>query len=164
VKPELFGPADAARATGVSPDTLRHYERVGLLAGVVRNRAGYRRYSRRHVERVLLIQRALVIGFSLDELRRVLAVRDRGGAPCGAVKNLVSDRLRALDERIRELHRLRDELQALVREWDARLAATPPGGRAHLLESLGSSSIIEATRRRRQDGVAKARRPRSTAT
>jgi DNA-binding transcriptional MerR regulator len=109
------------------------------------------------VERVLLIQRALVIGFSLDELRRVLAVRDRGGAPCGAVKNLVSDRLRALDERIGELHRLRDELRALVREGDARLAATPPGGRAHLLESLGSSSTIEATRRR-QDGVAKARR------
>ena len=79
-----MGPREAARATGVSTDTLRHYERKGLLPGVTRTAAGYRRYSAATVERVLLIQRALVVGFSLADLTRVLGVRDRGGAPCHA--------------------------------------------------------------------------------
>ena len=72
-----MGPRDVARTTGVSTDTLRHYERKGLLPGVTRTAAGYRRYSAATVERVLLIQRALVVGFSLADLKRVLAVRDK---------------------------------------------------------------------------------------
>ena len=77
-----LGPSQVARATGVSPDTLRHYERRGLLPPPVRTNAGYRRYSQSTVARVELIQRALVIGFSLEELVDVLAERDSGGAPC----------------------------------------------------------------------------------
>jgi MerR family copper efflux transcriptional regulator len=57
VKP--LGPRHVARATGVSTDTLRHYERQGLLPGVLRTSAGYRRYTSATVQRVLLIQRAL---------------------------------------------------------------------------------------------------------
>ena len=64
-----MGPRDVARVTGVSTDTLRHYERKGLLPGVTRSAAGYRRYSAATVERVMLIQRALVVGFSLAELQ-----------------------------------------------------------------------------------------------
>ena len=64
-----MGPRDVARTTGVSTDTLRHYERKGLLPGVTRTAAGYRRYSAATVERVLLIQRALVVGFSLADLK-----------------------------------------------------------------------------------------------
>jgi DNA-binding transcriptional MerR regulator len=71
-----MGPREVARTTGVSTDTLRHYERKGLLPGVTRTTAGYRRYSAASVERVLLIQRALVVGFSLADLGRVLSVRD----------------------------------------------------------------------------------------
>ena len=81
-----MGPREVARTTGVSTDTLRHYERKGLLPGVTRTAAGYRRYSAATVERVLLIQRALVVGFSLADLKRVLGVRDRGGAPCQSVR------------------------------------------------------------------------------
>jgi DNA-binding transcriptional MerR regulator len=84
----LMGPVDVARATGVSTDTLRHYERQGPLPGVTRTSAGYRRYSATAVQRVQLIQRALVVGFSLADLRRVLAARDKAGAPCASVREL----------------------------------------------------------------------------
>jgi DNA-binding transcriptional MerR regulator len=141
-----LGPRDVAAATGVSTDTLRHYERKGLLPGVRRSASGYRRYSTDAVSRVLLIQRALVIGFSLDDLRRVLAVRDQGGAPCRTVRALVGDRLEALTRRIDELLALRDELQQLVGEWDRRLEGTPQGQRAHLLEGLGDKRAIEQAR------------------
>ena len=145
-----MGPRDVARTTGVSTDTLRHYERKGLLPAVTRTAAGYRRYSAATVQRVLLIQRALVVGFSLSDLKRVLGVRDSGGAPCKSVRELVGERLGALNRRIEELIALRDELRHLVREWDVKLAKTPHGQRAHLLETLGSKSRIEQTRRERQ--------------
>lgn len=145
-----MSPREVARATGVSTDTLRHYERNGLLPAVPRTAAGYRRYSAATVERVLLIQRALVVGFSLADLKRVLGVRDTGGAPCAGVRDLVGERLDQLDRRIDELIALRKELRLLLQEWDVRLAKTPHGQRAHLLETLGSNARIERTRRERQ--------------
>jgi DNA-binding transcriptional MerR regulator len=147
-----MGPRDVARATGVSTDTLRHYERKGLLPRVTRTAAGYRQYSAATVERVLLIQRALVVGFSLTDLKRVLGARDRGGAPCRSVRALVGERFEQLNQRIEEMGILRDELGVLLSEWDDRLAGTPEGKRAHLLETLGARPVIEGTRRQRQTG------------
>jgi len=144
-----MGPRAVARATGVSTDTLRHYERKGLLPRVQRTATGYRRYSAAAIERVLLIQRALVVGFSLEDLKRVLTVREQGGAPCRSVRALVGERLEALTRRIEELIALRDGLRELLAEWDGRLATTPQGRRAHLLETLGAKDVIERTRRTR---------------
>ena len=138
-----MGPRAVARATGVSTDTLRHYERKGLLPRVTRTPAGYRQYTPAIVDRVLLIQRALVVGFSLADLQRVLAIRDRGGAPCHGVRALLDERLKDLDERIQELQALRGELQDLAAAWDGSLKQTRPGERAHLLETLGRSPAIE---------------------
>jgi DNA-binding transcriptional MerR regulator len=145
-----MGPRDVARATGVSTDTLRHYERKGLLPRVTRTAAGYRQYSAATVDRVLLIQRALVVGFSLTDLKRVLGARDRGGAPCRSVRALVGERLERLNQRIEEMRILRDELGVLLSEWDGRLAGIPEGKPAHLLETLGTRPVIESTRRQRQ--------------
>jgi DNA-binding transcriptional MerR regulator len=145
-----LGPRDVARATGVSTDTLRHYERKGLLANVGRTSAGYREYSAATVDRVLLIQRALVVGFTLDDLVKVLATRDRGGVPCQSVRDLVAGRLRDLDRHIQELIALRSELRELLTDWTGRLAKTPAGERAHLLEMLGAREVIEGARQKRK--------------
>ena len=144
-----MGPREVARVTGVSTDTLRHYERKGLLPGVTRSAAGYRRYSAATVERVMLIQRALVVGFSLAELRRVLGLRDGGGAPCQHVRALVGQRFEELNGRIAQLLALRDELGLLMSEWDKKLARTASGERAHLLDTLGDAVAIEQHRRTR---------------
>jgi DNA-binding transcriptional MerR regulator len=141
-----MGPRDVAKATSVSPDTLRHYERRGLLPNVSRTAAGYRRYTTATVDRVLLIQRALVVGFSLDELKQVLTMRDQGGAPCRSVRTLVGRRLDGLERRIGELLALRDELRVLLAQWDGKLANTAPGQRVYLLDSLGSTVTIERAR------------------
>jgi DNA-binding transcriptional MerR regulator len=144
-----LGAKAVARASGVSSDTLRHYERKGLLPGIRRTPAGYRRYPEATIERVLLIQRALVIGFSLDDLKRVLSVRDQGGAPCRGVRALVGQRLDALNKQIEDLSTLRDELRALLVEWDGMLAKMPSGKRAHLLDTLATKEVIEQARRHR---------------
>ena len=113
-----LGPRELARACGVSTDTLRHYERKGLLAKPQRTPAGYRRYPSDTVDRVRLIQRALVVGFSLDDLTRVLRERDPGGAPCRGVRALLDARLADLSARIRDLKSLKLELASLARVWD----------------------------------------------
>jgi DNA-binding transcriptional MerR regulator len=149
----ILGAKAASRATGVSADTLRHYERKGLLPRVHRTASGHRRYSPATVERVLLIQRALVVGFSLDDLSRVLSVRDRGGAPCQRVRALVGERLDALQRDIADLVALRDELRTLLAEWDEILTTTPSGQPAHLLDTLGTRAEVERARRTRQSRV-----------
>jgi DNA-binding transcriptional MerR regulator len=138
-----LSPREVAQATGVSTDTLRHYERRGLIAPPLRTAAGYRRYAPEVVERVQLIQRALVVGFSLADLARVLRERDRGGAPCRSVRAMVGDRLEHLDRQLEELTTLRRELRGLLAQWDERLAVTPAGTQARLLDSFGGRSIID---------------------
>jgi DNA-binding transcriptional MerR regulator len=127
---------ELARAAGVSTDTLRHYERKGVLGRPRRAANGYRQYPPEALERVLLVRRALGVGFTLDELARVLSVRERGAAPCREVRALAAAKLAEVEERLAELAALRGELRATLEEWDARLTRTAAGGRAGLLESL----------------------------
>jgi MerR family transcriptional regulator, Zn(II)-responsive regulator of zntA len=146
--PATLGPREVARQCGVSADTLRHYERKGLLPRPARTRSGYRRYPPETVARVLLVQRALVVGFTLDELARVLRERERGEPPCRGVRDLVAARLDDLDGRLRELTALRRELRQLLGSWDRTLAATPSGQPAHLLQSLVANAALARAPRR----------------
>jgi len=77
--------SELASLTGVSTDTLRHYERLGLLPKPPRTNGGYRDYPPHSLDRVRLIRRALSIGFSLPELTTILEMRDRGEVPCRRV-------------------------------------------------------------------------------
>ncbi|MDT5268640.1 MAG: hypothetical protein QOH49_826 [Acidobacteriota bacterium] len=127
---------ELARAAGVSTDTLRHYERKGVLGAPRRSANGYREYPPEALARVLLVRRALAFGFTLDELARVLRTRERGGVPCQEVRALAAGKLEEVESRLRDLHVLRGELRAILGEWDERLAGAADGGRAGLLESL----------------------------
>ena len=111
-----------ADLAGVSRDTLRHYERKGVLPRALRGQNGYRQYPPEALQRVQLIRRALSVGFTLDELARVLRVRDAGGAPCEEVRKLATQKLLAVQDQLRELTELRDDLQKTLSDWDVRLA------------------------------------------
>ena len=146
---------ELARAAGVSTDTLRHYERKGVLGAPRRSANGYREYPPEALARVTLVRRALAFGFTLDELARVLRTRERGGAPCREVRALAAGKLAEVEARLAELLELRGELRAILGEWDSRLAGTDDGARAGLLESLsgraarrGGNGLTGAPRRR----------------
>jgi len=127
---------ELAELAGVSRDTLRHYERKGVLARPLRGHNGYRQYPSEALQRVQLVRRALSVGFTLDELAKVLRVRDVGGAPCEEVRKIAAQKLVAVQDQLRELTELRDDLQKTLQDWDARLARRGKGRRADLLESL----------------------------
>ena len=136
-----------ARAAGVSTDTLRYYERRGLLARPPRTASGYRCYPPEAVHRVVVIQRALDAGFTLAELTRILRQRDAGGVPCREVLAIASARLQDLDERIAGLIDLRDRLSTVVSNWRQTLERTPAGVRARLLDTLAAAPSVNLGQR-----------------
>jgi len=137
---EALSPAQLARLAGVSTDTLRYYERKGILVPV-RTANGYRRYQPHSIGRVRLVRRALAIGMTLDQISDVLTIRDEGGSPCQRVRELAAARLKELEEAAREIELVSAELRGLIESWDSKLEQTPIGAPALLLETLPDSAL-----------------------
>jgi DNA-binding transcriptional MerR regulator len=127
---------ELALLAGVSTDTLRHYERMKLLAVPRRSNGNYRLYAPATLDRVRMIRRALAVGFTLQELAKILKVRDDGGAPCRQVKGLLENKLADLEDRIADLLAMRDHLRLVLKDWNKRLNGTPDGKPALLLATL----------------------------
>jgi len=127
---------DIAREAGVSVDTIRHYERKGVLGDVARDGSGYRRYDPDTLRRVAIVRRALSIGFTLDELARFFKQRASGSPPCRSVRALAEKKLTEIDERMAALASVRTSLARTIEAWDSKLDGTPPGGFARLFEEL----------------------------
>lgn len=140
---------ELARLTGVSADTVRHYERLGILPASERTNGGYRIFPSTAVTRVQLTQRALQLGFSLKELSAILRTHDNGGAPCRHVLDLTERKLRTLEQQIQELQHTRDYMRKLVRDWRKKLKCTSPGNKALLLHSLVAKTSDNLKRRGR---------------
>jgi DNA-binding transcriptional MerR regulator len=127
---------ELARRAGISADTLRHYERLGILPKPPRTNGGYRDYPANSLERVRLVQSALKVGYSLPELATILRMRDRGEVPCQRVRAIAEHKLEEVKQQINDLLGMRDQLERILKDWDARLARTGRGKQARLLESL----------------------------
>ena len=104
-----------AREAGVNPETIRYYERRGLLPEPPRTPAGYRQYGEGDAERVALILRAKDLGFTLAEIRELLD----GGGTAVEVLAAARHRLAGLDERVAQLDRQRGRLRLLLRACEA---------------------------------------------
>ena len=131
-----------AKATGVSPDTIRHYERIGVLQRASRTDSGYRVYSTSALERVLVVQRALRIGFTLAELAEVLKARDAGGAPCRRVYQLAQEKLKGIEADLEALKRTKRYVKKVLADWEQRIQRTSAGQKSHLLHSLSDAVMF----------------------
>ena len=112
--------------TGLDPRTTRFYEAAGVLPAPLRLPNGYRAYRSEDVRRLRFVASARRLGFTLPEIAEILAIRDRGEAPCARVLEAASTRLREVTARIEELRRLESELKGLL-EAARRLPARDPG-------------------------------------
>lgn len=104
---------ELAGQLGVTTKAIRFYERIGLLPDPPRTSSGYRSYEEADVERLVFIKTAQRLGLSLDEIKEIIAFRDRGEQPCGYVADVLQRQVTDLDARIREMRSLRDELRRL---------------------------------------------------
>jgi MerR family transcriptional regulator, copper efflux regulator len=109
---------EVSKLSGIGIEALRFYEKSGLLDRPGRTYSGYRLFDESVLERLAFIKKAQILGFTLDEIREIIAHKQGGVNPCEEVREIVRERLVELDERIRQMMSYRDELAANLAEWD----------------------------------------------
>ena len=137
---------EVADRTGTPVDTLRYYERLGLLPPPARTASNYRAYSGAHVERLHFIRRCRGLDMSLAEIRSLLVFCDEPQRHCNEVNAVLDERIRHVDQRIEELTRLSRELKQL------RGVCRAPGtaGNCRILNTLRSSAAAVGRSSRRR--------------
>ncbi|WP_017655388.1 heavy metal-responsive transcriptional regulator [Fortiea contorta] len=115
-EPKLIG--NVAKSSGVPIKTIRYYEELGLLRSLGRTEGGFRLFNSDVLERLHFIKRAQSLGLSLSEIKEFLNVHDGGELPCEHIKIKLEDKIKAIDEQIRQLLILRQELSGLVSGWE----------------------------------------------
>lgn len=128
---KIIGIGQLAKDVSVPIDTVRHYERIGLLQPATRLASGYRRYGEIERKRLRFIRRAKALGFTLDEIDELLALS--AGRNVQSIRKTASARLTDIERRIEELNRVRDSLRQLI-------AACPGHGRAEACPILNALS------------------------
>ena len=119
---------ELAEATGVAPDTIRYYERAGLLPPPARTPSGYRAYDSGAVDRLRFIQGAQRLGLRLRDIADLLAVRDTGVCPCEPAEQLLRRRLAELDDEMARLAALRTEMTTMIGALPTRQCPPPSPG------------------------------------
>jgi len=113
---ETFTIGTLAKRAGVGVQTVRYYERLGILPKAARSKAGYRRYNDEAVARLRFVRYAAQLGFTLNETKELLALRAHKGAPCGAVRARAEQKLAIIEAKLNELRELRKAVAQLVRK------------------------------------------------
>src|SRR5262245_10174843 len=128
-----------ARRAGIGVETLRFYERSGLLDRPARTEGGYRLYDAGALKTLEFIKRAQSLGFTLEEIKRIIAESRAGQRPCAEVRETVRRRLAELDEQMAQIRRYRNALAATLRQWDEKGFAD--GDFCGLIESADLSAM-----------------------
>lgn len=127
---------ELARATSTKAETIRYYEREGILLLADRTHSNYRDYSPEHLATLTFIRRARELGFSMAQVRQLLALSDHADKPCEDVDLMVQNQLAEVDEKIADLTQLRTELTQMLRSCQSDRI-----GECRVVESLGRRSF-----------------------
>jgi Cd(II)/Pb(II)-responsive transcriptional regulator len=133
---------DLARRTGCPVESIRFYEREGLLPEPARTAGNYRLYGRDHVERLSFIRNCRLLDMTLDEIRQLLHIRDNPQGDCLATHALLDDHIAHVAERITELQRLERDLKVLRRACRTAEADT----KCAILAELGGEAGADSRR------------------
>lgn len=109
-----FSIGQLASAAQTPPATIRYYEKIGLLSQPLRTDGNYRQYGTEDLNRLAFVRRAREIGFTIDQVRTLLAFSDQRDADCCTVTAMTSEHLRAVEEKIADLLVLKDQLTGLL--------------------------------------------------
>ena len=125
--------AELARRTGCNLETIRYYEKIGMMPAPPRTASGYRVYDETHVARLRFILRGRELGFSIDELRSLLRLVDRGTQTCAEVKAITQQHLADVRTKIADLRRIEKVLAVTAAQCSGEEVPECP-----VLEALGS--------------------------
>jgi len=101
---------ELAKRTGCNLETIRYYEKIGLMPEPSRSTNGYREYDQIHVKRLQFIMRGRELGFTMEDLKSLLDLVDRKAVSCGEVSRLTKEHLESVHQKINDLRRIEDAL------------------------------------------------------
>lgn len=133
---------EVSQESGIGIEALRFYERSGLLGKPMRSQSGYRMYDEGILERLTFIKKAQTLGFSLEEIKKIIHDAQSGASPCDDVREIVRRRLKEVEERIKEMQRYRKELANTLEEWDE--VGRAPGHICGLIEATEMENPLPA--------------------
>jgi len=120
---ETYQIGELAARSGLTPDTLRYYERVGLLASPRRTSGGFRVYPAETLDRLRFIKQAQLVGLTLHEISALVGYQDQGGVRrCRQVRDLLRAKLGDLEAKLQELQEFRNTLSGYLQECERTLA------------------------------------------
>ena len=131
---------ELARATGTPIETIRYYERIGLLPAPDRTAANYRSYGAGHRARLAFVRHSRDLGFTIDEVRSLLGLSDDPERDCGEADRIASRHLAQVEDKIAQLTLLRDELTRIVGRCRGGVAAD-----CRVIEALSDHGQCEST-------------------
>lgn len=126
-----------ARATGTNIETIRYYEREGLLPKPERTKSNYRAYEADHLQRLGFIRKARDLGFSLSQVRTLLSLSDDKSRSCFAIDEIAMEHRKAVEQKIQDLHALKAELDNLIDQCSCGTVAE-----CRIIESLSPSADL----------------------
>ena len=126
---------ELGKATGTKVETVRYYERIGLLPKPARTTGNYRAYGSAELGRLSFIRRARDLGFSLDQVRALLGLSDDRSRDCAGVDRIAEAHLKEVDRKLADLTALRRELKAVIDSCDGGTV-----GECRIIEALGPAA------------------------
>jgi DNA-binding transcriptional MerR regulator len=132
---------EVAERRGVSRKALRLYEDAGILRAARRTASGYRVYAADTLETLSFVRQAQRLGFTLEQIKDIVAIRRDGRCPCRHVRQLVQRKVDELDQRLSDLQVVRDGLRALLKGW--RQGSRMPAAVAPHIETTRSTTKEE---------------------
>ncbi|OUM00438.1 MerR family transcriptional regulator [Variovorax sp. JS1663] len=116
-----------AQAAGVSPDTVRHYARLGLIKAERRTESGYQQFSPSTVARVRFIRSAVGLGFRLSDIAELLGMSEQGQLPCPKARTILADRLNEKQHQVEHEMALFRRMKQALKAWAAMPDGVPEG-------------------------------------
>lgn len=132
---KLYTIHQLARAAGLPISTLRYYERVGLMSPTRRAENNYRLYTRDMVQRLYFIRTAQTTGFTLEDIRTLLALKDGDIAPCQDVQPLIVRRLEEVSQRIEAMQHIQSMLMGMLTRCHEQVQDAP----CHVVEAFSAA-------------------------
>ena len=111
----------AADRSGLTIDTVRFYEKQGLMNKPLRSAGGFRLYNAADIDRLRFVSRAQTLGFSLEEIRELLLLRDSDSEACSHVHDLLTEKIATVHQKLQELRRMERQLKSAKARCDAAL-------------------------------------------
>lgn len=132
---------ELAKRTGVTPDTVRHYVRIGLLKPRRNPGNRYKLFTDADVRRLHFIRQAKSLGYTLDEIEKIFHDSSRGRSPCPRVRDIIHSRIHENRVRLVELNALQQRMEDALTRWKAMPDGVPDGESVcHLIEAIDGIS------------------------